>query len=49
MRKGGEVSNYERVIRENCRQIRNLFTLNLTAKSFSRQLQLLVKLGVKEV
>jgi hypothetical protein len=36
-------------MRANCRQMWKMFTLYLTTKSFNHQLQLLVKLRVKEV
>jgi hypothetical protein len=48
MQNSGKVSNYGWIIRDCCQRWK-LFMLYLTDKSFSRQLQLLVKLRVKEV
>jgi hypothetical protein len=44
-----KVSNSGRIIRVNCGQKRKFFMLYLTAKSFSHQLQFMVKLSLKEV
>jgi hypothetical protein len=49
MRNCVKISNYGRIIRENCRQRRNFFMLYLTGKSFGYQLELMIKLRVKEV
>jgi hypothetical protein len=48
MRNSWKVNEYGRVIRANCRQRRKLCMLYLTVKSLSHQLQLFIKLRVKE-
>lgn len=49
MRNNGKVSNYGRIVKANCPQRRKSFMLYLTARSFGRQLQLMVKLLAEEL
>jgi hypothetical protein len=49
MRSSEKVSNHGRIISASCRQRRKFFMLYTMAKSFNCQLQLLIKLRVKEV
>jgi hypothetical protein len=49
MQNSRKVSNYGWITGANCCQRRKMFMLHFTAKSFNHQLQMLVKLRVKEV